>query len=377
MITEQREDFGVKPICLALGLARATYYRRPSPRIRVKKRAEHPRALSAEERHGVLELMNSERFCDQAPAEVYATLLDQGQYVCSERTMYRILQENEQVRERRDQLRHPSYRPPELLATRPNEVWSWDITKLLGPAKWTYFYLYVILDIFSRYVVGWMVAYRESATLAERLMEETLKRQNIEPGQLVIHADRGSSMSSKAVALLLADLGVTKTHSRPHVSNDNPYSESQFKTMKYRPQFPERFGCLQDSRGFCGEFFHWYNHEHHHSGLGYLIPYEVHYGRAEKRREQRAAVLQQAYDRNPQRFVRGLPKPALLPVAAWINKPREMPRPESSAALIPFIAGIEQKNGFHKCPITNDQPLGEGMARGENQMGEEQGDLGV
>jgi putative transposase len=377
VITEQREGFGVEPICLALGVARSTYYRRQSPRIGPRERGEHPRALSAEERHGVVELMNSERFCDQAPAEVYATLLDEGQYVCSERTIYRILQENQQVRERRDQLRHPSYAPPQLLATRPNEVWSWDITKLLGPAKWTYFYLYVILDIFSRYVVGWMVAYRESATLAERLIEQSLRRQNIEPGQLIVHADRGPSMSSKAVALLLADLGVTKTHSRPHVSNDNPYSESQFKTMKYRPEFPERFGCLQDSRGFCGEFFHWYNHEHHHSGLGYLKPYEVHYGLAEKRREQRAAVLEQAYERNPQRFVRGLPKPALVPVAAWINKPREMPRPESSAALISLTAGIEQKNGFHKCPITNDQRSGKGMARGENQLSKEQGDLGV
>ncbi len=379
VVRERQACFGIKPLCWALGLARATYYRLQSPRPKLPAVGWHPRALAAEERQSVLSVLNEERFCDQAPAEVYATLLDEGKYLCSERTMYRILKENHQVRERRDQLRHPSYAAPQLLATRPNEVWSWDITKLLGPAKWTYFYLYVILDIFSRYVVGWMVAYRESATLAERLIEQSLRRQNIKPGQLILHADRGPSMSSKPVALLLADLGVTKTHSRPHVSNDNPYSESQFKTMKYRPQFPERFGCLQDSRGFCREFFHWYNREHHHSGLGYLIPYEVHYGLAEKRRDQRAVVLQQAYERNPQRFVRGLPKPTLAPIAAWINKPGETPQLQSSVLISPTlgIEHIEQKNGFHKWPITNDQRSGKGTTRGENQLDEEQGDLGV
>jgi putative transposase len=230
----------------------------------------------------VLGILNSERFWDQAPGEIYATLLDEGRYLCSERTMYRILAEHQQVRERRDQLRHCRYQAPELLASRPNEVWSWDITKLLGPAKWTYFYLYVILDIFSRYVVGWMLAYRESAELGKRLIEQTIERQNLCPGTLTVHADRGPAMKSKVVALFLAELGVTKTHSRPSVSNDNPYSESQFKTMKYRPEFPERFGCYQDAHRFLTEFFPWYNHEHHHSGLGYLTPYEVHYGLAEK-----------------------------------------------------------------------------------------------
>ncbi len=232
VITEHRGALGVKPTCAALGVARATYYRRHSPRTASRGGGRHPRALSAEERRRVLAVVNSERFWDQAPAEIYASLLDEGQYLCSERTMYRILEENHHVRERRHQLRPPRYAAPELLATRPNEVWSWDITKLLGPAKWTYFYLYVILDIFSRYVVGWMVAYRESAILAQRLIDQTITRQAIEPGTLTLHADRGSSMTSKPVALLLADLGVTKTHSRPHVSNDNPYSESQFKTMK-------------------------------------------------------------------------------------------------------------------------------------------------
>jgi putative transposase len=306
----------------------------------------------------MLGVLNSERFCDQAPGEVYATLLDEGRYLCSERSMYRILAANQQVRERRDQRRHPCYQAPELIASRPNEVWSWDITKLMGPARWTYFYLYVILDIFSRYVVGWMLAYRESAELAKTLLEQTIERHNICPGTLTVHADRGAPMRSKVVAFFLAELGVTKTHSRPYVSNDNPYSESQFKTMKYRPEFPDRFGCYPDAHRFCGEFFPWYNHEHHHSGLGYLTPYEVHCGLAQKRREQRAGVLQVAYERNPQRFVRGMPKPALLPTAAWINKPKEISRTQNAEAMNSSMTGVEQKNGFHNCSITNDQPSG-------------------
>ena len=285
--------------------------------------------------------------------------------------MYRILGAHQQVRERRDQVRHPCYQAPELIATGSNEVWSWDITKLLGPTKWTYFYLYVILDIFSRYVVGWMLGYRESAELAKKLIEQTLQRHDIEPGSLTVHADRGAPMTSKVVAFLLAELGVTKTHSRPYVSNDNPYSESQFKTMKYRPEFPERFGCYQDAHRFCAEFFPWYNHEHHHSGLGYLTPYEVHYGLAEKRREQRAGVLQAAYEKNPQRFVHGLPKPALSPAAAWINKPKEISRTESSEIVNLSMTGIEQKNGFHICPITNDLPSGRDLGRGENKKSED------
>jgi putative transposase len=316
--------------------------------------------------------VNSERFWDQAPGEIYAALLDEGRYLCSERTMYRILAENQQLRERRDQLRHPHYQAPELIATRANEVWSWDITKLLGPTKWTYFYLYVILDIFSRYVVGWMLAYRESAELAKKLIEQTLEREQIEPGTLTLHADRGASMSSKPVAFLLAGLGVTKTHSRPHVSNDNPYSESQFKTMKYRPEFPEHFGSYQDAHRFCTEFFPWYNHEHHHSGLGYFTPYEVHCGLAEKRREQRSEVLKQAFERNPQRFVRGgVPKPASLPAAAWINKPKELPPIQSAQALNLSMTDIEQKNSFIRSPLSNDQPSVRDMGRVENLPSED------
>jgi len=371
VIREHRGLFGVEPGCAALGVARATYYRRQSTRTQPRRGGRHPRALWAEEHEKVLSVLHEERFCDQAPGEVYATLLDEGQYLCSERTMYRILAKNHEVRERRDQLRHPRYTPPELLATRPNEVWSWDITKLLGAEKWTYFYLYVILDIFSRYVVGWMVAYRESAKLAQRLIEQTIKCHDIEPGQLTLHADRGSSMTSKPVALLLADLGVTKTHSRPHVSNDNPYSESQFKTMKYRPEFPERFGCLQDTRGFCREFFRWYNHKHHHGGLGYLTPFAVHFGQAHEQREQRALVLRRAYERNPGRFVRGLPQPPALPEQVWINKPKEMGLSNNIDVLgdvnVP-VGGMDLKNDFHNCLITNERELGRAPGRGPNQV---------
>lgn len=253
-VNEQKALYSVQSLCAGLGLSRASYYRRrPTPACRPKP--IHPRALLMRERDSVLGVLNSQRFCDQAPGEIYASLLDEGKYLCSERTMYRILAANQQVRERRDQLRHPHYQAPELIATRPNEVWSWDITKLLGPAKWTYFYLYVILDIFSRYVVGWMLAYRESAELAKKLIEQTIGRYDIGPGSLTVHADRGAAMTSKAVAIFLAGLGVTKTHSRPHVSNDNPYSESQFKTMKYRPEFPERFGCYQDAHGVLRRVF--------------------------------------------------------------------------------------------------------------------------
>jgi putative transposase len=259
---------------------------------------------------------------DQAPQEVYAALLDEGQYVCSIRTMYRLLEANQEVQERRNQLRHPAYQKPELLATAPNQVWSWDITKLLGPVKWSYFYLYVILDIFSRYVVGWMIASRETKALAQKLIQETIEKQIIRPGQLTIHADRGSSMKSKPVALLLSDLGVTKTHSRPHTSDDNPYSEAQFKTLKYRPDFPERFGSLGDARAFCQAFFSWYNTGHHHSGIGLMTPHAVHYGLAQEVFKAREKILLAAYERHPERFVRKVPVPLSLPQAAWINPPK-------------------------------------------------------
>jgi putative transposase len=314
---------GTAPACEALGVPRATLYRRRRPPAR-RPHASRPspaRALAADERAAVLETLNSERFVDKAPAEIYATLLDEGRYLCSTRTMYRILDEEGQVRERRDQRRHPVYKKPELLATGPNQVWSWDITKLRGPAKSSHFSLYVILDVFSRRVVGWLVATGESSLLADQLIAESCSKEKIVPGQLTLHADRGSSMTSKPVGLLLADLGVTKTHSRPHVSDDNPYSEAQFKTLKYRPEFPDRFGSLQDARAFCQRFFDWYNREHRHSGIAMLTPDDVHHGRAERVLDRRRVVLAAAYAARPERFVRHAPTPRELPTQVWINRP--------------------------------------------------------
>jgi putative transposase len=326
-ITELAPDVGVRAACTAVGEAQARWYRRhrqsappPTPE---RVPASQPRALSEVERKELRAVLNSEEFVDEAPATVYAKLLDEGIYLASVPTMYRVLREHDEVRERRRQATHPAAKKPELLATEPNEVWSWDITKLLGPAKWTYYYLYVILDIFSRYVPGWMLAHAENAKLAEALLADTVAKQNIEHGQLSIHADRGSPMIAKPVAFLLADLGVTKSHSRPHCSNDNPFSESQFRTLKYRPEFPERFGCYQDAHAFCSRFFGWYNHEHRHSGIGFHIPADVHYGRAELIRAQRAEVLDAAYAAHPERFVRKPPEPPALPNAVWINEPKE------------------------------------------------------
>lgn len=332
LVEQLAETVGVSSACQALDVPRSSLYRSRQP-VAVESQPSpdpsiSPRALSQAEKAEVRQLLNSERFQDQAPREVYATLIDEGQYLCSWRTMYRILDENDEICERRNQLRHPNYVKPELLATKPNGLWSWDITKLLGPAKWTYYYLYVILDVFSRFVVGWLISERESANLARELIAETCSRQGIQPDQLTIHADRGSSMTSKPVAFLMADLGVTKTHSRPHVSNDNPYSEAQFKTLKYQPDYPERFGCQQDARSWAKDFFDWYDYEHHHSGLGLLTPADVHYGRAQAVIQQRQQVLRAAYQKNPERFVKGLPKPPQLPEAVWINPPKPAPKHE-------------------------------------------------
>jgi putative transposase len=321
LIKQNAPQLGVAPLCDALNVPRASYYRWKSPVHGPHRPRASPRALAPDERQGALDLLHGTRFVDHAPAEVVATLLDEGTYVCSERTMYRILEAASEVRERRDQLRRPTYTKPELLATRPNELWSWDITKLYGPAKWTYFYLYVILDVFSRYVVGWMIAPNESAELANELLGTTCERQGIARGALTIHADRGSSMTSKPVALLLADLGVTKTHSRPHVSNDNPFSEAHFKTLKYRSGFPERFGAIEDARSHCGDFFTWYNNDHHHGGLAMLTPHDVHHGLADTRTAQRAIVLAAAYGAHPERFVRGAPVLHTPPREVWINPP--------------------------------------------------------
>jgi putative transposase len=349
---ELGKDVGVRQACEALDVPRASLYRRrqasPDPAPRTKPRRP-PRALSPQERQQVKDELYSERHRDSSPREVYARLLDEDRYLCSSRTMYRILHEDRAARERRDQLRHPAYAKPELLATGANQVWSWDITKLLGPKKWTYFYLYVILDIYSRYAVGWMLAHREGADLATRLIEESIERQQVSKDQLTLHSDRGPSMTSHDVAQLLASLGVTKSHSRPHVSNDNPFSESQFKTMKYRPQFPKRFEGYDHALGFCREFFAWYNDEHYHTGIGLMTPAMLHYGEADNVQRSRQQVLEAAYAAHPERFVGGCPSAPRPPQAVWINPPAEQPAQEKG----PPEPQCPQKPG---APLTHPRP---------------------
>ncbi|MGH0798386.1 IS3 family transposase [Bacillus mycoides] len=324
---ELGQRIGVSAACRALNVSRATFYRRRNPETETRLRPKPARALSNPERKEVLSQLNSDRFADQSPRQVYAKLLDEGQYLCSVRTMYRILEDNQLLCERRNQRTHPTYRKPELLASGPNEVWSWDITKLKGPQKWTYYYLYTILDIYSRYTVGWMLAHRESADLAKKLIRESLDKQNVQEDQLIIHSDRGPSMTSHSVAHLLASLGVTKSHSRPHVSNDNPFSESQYKTLKYRPDFPSRFGCYEDALSHCRSFFHWYNEEHYHSGIGLLTPSSLHHGQAASIHQSRKQVLDLAWQRHPERFVHGCPRRAEVPAAVWINRPKSSNQP--------------------------------------------------
>ena len=340
VVNDKRDQLGVASTCASIGLGRSTYYRRRyGPKYGPRRRPAVPRELPIAERQQVLDVLHEPRFVDWAPAQVHAQLLDEGIYLCSARTIHRILAENAESRERRNQLRHPQYEAPQLLATRPNEVWSWDITKLLGPTKWTYFYLYVLLDIFSRYVVGWLLADREWAGFAELLIAESCERQGIKPGQLTMHSDRGGPMKSKRLAQLYADLGVTKTHSRPHTSNDNPFSEAQFKTLKYRPEFPKRFGSQQHARACSGDLIAWYNNEHHHSALGYLTPHDVHHGLAEQRLAVRAAVLKEAYHKHPERFVNGPPTPRGLARAVWINPP------ENEADSVELLRQATRQNG--------------------------------
>jgi putative transposase len=329
-VTQLAPQLGVRAACEAVGAAQAGYYRRhrqspapARPEPIAHRRRRQPRALTEAEQQAILDALHSDRFADMSPTQVWATLLDEGVYLGSESTFYRLLRQAGEVRERRRQAIHPAKVKPELVANAPNMVWSWDITKLHGPAKWTYYYLYVILDIFSRYVVGWMVASRESAALAEVLIRQTCAKQRIDRNQLTIHADRGSSMTSKPVAFLLADLGVTQSHSRPHVCNDNPFSEAQFKTLKYRPDFPGRFDSIEAARRHCQDFFGWYNVEHRHSGLGLHTPADIHYGLAEAIRDKRAGVLNAAYAAHPERFVRKPPEPPKIPQTSWINRPNQ------------------------------------------------------
>lgn len=337
--TSLSEHVGKKAACNALDIPRATYYRRCQEKPLAKPRPAPPLALSADEKETVLQIVHEERFWDATPYHIYATLLDEGKYYCSIRTYYRILESVQEIKERRKQVNRPHYKKPELLATDPNQVWSWDITKLKGPAKWTYFYLYVIMDIFSRYVVGWTIAPAERKDLAKALIAQTCEKQQISKDQLILHADRGSSMKSKVVAQLLADLGVTKSHSRPYVSNDNPYSESGFKTLKYSPNFPDCFGSIQDAKSFCRQFFSWYNIEHKHSGIGLLTPEQVHYGLADDVLAQRSKVLKEAFDKNANRFKGKCPQPPALPKAAWINRPDNE---------IDFLNDLESKSALAK-----------------------------
>jgi putative transposase len=323
VVEDLAAQVGVKVACEALGVPRSSHYAARGPRS-VKERASVPppaRALTPAEKTTVRETLNSERFADQTPREVYATLLDEGQYLCSVPTMYRILAEHQEVRERRNQLRHPAYPTPRLVATAPNQVWTWDIAKLPGPVKWASFCLYVVLDLFSRFVVGWLIAAQESAALAEQLIAESYGRQGIAPAQLAVHSDRGGPMIAKPLGLLFDELGITPSLARPRTPDDNPYSEAQFKTVKYHPTFPERFGSLLDARAWGQRLFHWYNYEHHHTALGLMTPAAVYFGQAPALFLGRQAVLAAAYAAHPERFVRGLPHPPALPTEVWINRP--------------------------------------------------------
>lgn len=322
--------------CQALGVIRSSYYRhnrRPLevPPQQLSESKPHPRALPTESRKEVREILNSERFCDKPPRQVYATLLDEDEvYLCDWRTMYRILEDNDEVKERRRKHQRRQYQKPELVATGVNQVWTWDITKLKGARTWEYFHLYVIIDIFSRYVVGWMLADRECKLLAKKLIQESCEKQGIEEGQLTLHSDNGPSMKSITVSQLLVVLGVTKSHSRPYVSNDNPFSEAQFKTVKYHPSFPERFEDEQVAWSFCREFFRWYNDEHYHTGINLLRPHDLHYGLAEEVLQKRQLVLDRAYKEHPERFVRGRPSVGEVPQAVWINPPKHKQQGEIS-----------------------------------------------
>ena len=313
----------MRTVCDALGVSRSTLLRRRrEPCLRSSAKARWvPRALTTQERAESLAMLHSERFADRAPATIHATLLDEGIYLCSVSTMYRLLRANAEVRERRRITRHPEYRKPELVATGPRQVFSWDITKLRGPHKGEWLSLLVMIDDFSRFVAGWMLVRRANAELAQHFIRGTLEREGVEPGQTVLHADRGPEMTAQPVCVLLDTLGVTRSHSRPYVSDDNPYSEAQFKTLKYHHEFPDRFGSFEDTHAFLAGFFAWYNTQHRHSGIAMLAPAMVHHGQAQQVLTARHAVLQSAYQTNPARFVHGEPKRTALPSAVWINPP--------------------------------------------------------
>lgn len=321
-MSELAAQIGVKSACEALGVPRSRIYRQRQPKAEPAPRPTPAHALSGDECTEVRATLNSERFMDGTPRQVYAALLDEGIYLCHWRTMYRILAAHDEVRERRLIRRHPVYQKPELLATGSNQVWSWDITYLRGEATWMHYPLYTVLDIFSRFVVGWMIAEVESSELAKQLIAETARKQGIQPDQLTLHADNGSPMKGKPLSQLLVDLGITKSHSRPHTSDDNPFSEAQFKTMKYRPDYPDRFASIDDARAWARSFFAWYNHDHYHSGLNLLTPASVHYGEAMAVQQHRQSVMVAAFQACPERFRGGLPMMKGAPAAVYINPPK-------------------------------------------------------
>jgi len=323
-VSQLATQIGMKRTCAVLNIARSRVYRSHQPRPTPKPRTAPAHALSQAERHHIRDVLNSERFMDKAPRQVYATLLDEGIYLCHWRTMYRVLAVHHEIRERRLIRCHPTYKKPELLATCPNAVWSWDITKLRGASKGEHYSLYTMLDIFSRYVVGWMIAEVESSEFASQLIAETARKQGIQPNQLTLHADNGSPMKGKPLTQLLGDLGVNWTHTRPHTSNDNPFSEAHFKTMKYRPDYPDRFQSIADARAWTRQFFQWYNHHHYHTGLNLLTPASVHYGEANQVQQVRQGVMLTAYQAHPARFSRGIPSVKGAPIAVWINPPKTM-----------------------------------------------------
>lgn len=322
LVDQHAGEYGVNQACALLGVSRASYYRRKQrAQVPSAPNRRPPRKLTGEEEATVLETLNSDRFMDQAVPSVYITLLDEGTYLCSPRTMYRILERQDQVRQRRHDREHPVYQKPELLATGPNQVWSWDITKIKGPKPWIFYNLYVVIDVFSRYVVAWSISEYESGEQARALIEAACSRQGIGPDHLTVHSDRGKAMRSKTLADLLGELGVQRSFTRPHVSNDNPYSESQFKTLKYHPSYPERFGSIEDAGSYLRAFLKWYNTEHRHSGIAMMTPEVVHTGRSEQVWNRRKKTLQKAYQTHPERFVKGDPEPRKVPDEVWINKP--------------------------------------------------------
>lgn len=356
-IHELAPQVGVTAACRALGIPRSTYYRHQRPAAQpclARPRRRHPRALTPDEQAAVRAQLNSERFVDRAPRAVYATLLDEGIRLCHWRTMYRVLRADTATRERRTIRRHPVYARPELLATAPRQVWSWDITKLRGPQPGIWYNLYIVIDIFSRMIVGWLLADREDASLAERLIADACTREGIGPQQLTVHADRGAPMTSKLVAELLLDLGVTRSHSRPSVSNDNPYSEAQFKTMKYGPSYPDRFASFADAQAWVTSFISWYNTEHRHSGLGLLPPVVVHQGQAATVSSARQQTLDAAYAEHPERFVRGRPVPPAVPDAVWLNPPlpqqQTLAAAPATAAPVPTTAPVSRVSAAAAAP---------------------------